>query len=82
MVIRIEFSKKFLYNIYRKWGEVRNMALFGEPTWPINSKSALIDYLGTAWVTLQLPVILAYLSKAEAVEDADELEALCNELGV
>ena len=48
----------------------------------INTKSELIDYLGTAWATMHNPLILEYLSRAEQVSSPEELEALCQELGV
>lgn len=48
----------------------------------INTKSELIDYLGTAWITMRSPIILEYLSRAEQVQTPEELEELCQELGV
>lgn len=48
----------------------------------IQTKQELIDYLGTAWVKMKQPIILYYLSRAEAVETSEELEELCKELGV
>ena len=48
----------------------------------INTKSELIDYLGTAWMTTHNPLILEYLTRAEQVSSPEELDELCNELGV
>lgn len=59
------------------------MAKFGEPQYVINTKSELIDYLGTAWTVMNHnPLILMYLSRAEAIETPEELDELCDELGV
>ena len=48
----------------------------------IQSKSELIDYLGTAWIETHNPLILMYLSRAEEITTPEELEKLCQELGV
>lgn len=48
----------------------------------INTKSELINYLGTAWTTTHNPLILEYLTRAEQVSSPEELEELCQELGV
>ena len=48
----------------------------------ITSKSELIDYLGTAWTTTHNPLILEYVTRAEQVSSPEELEELCQELGV
>lgn len=48
----------------------------------INSKSELINYLTTAYLTLRTPLILEYLTRAEQISSPEELEELCQELGV
>lgn len=48
----------------------------------INSKSELMSYLGTAWMNTHNPLILEYLTRAEQVSSPEELEELCQELGV
>ena len=48
----------------------------------VNSKNELIDYLGTAWTETHNPLILMYLSRAQEIQTPEELEELCEELGV
>jgi len=48
----------------------------------IRTKNDLINYLGTAWMNTHNPLILEYLTRAEQVSSPEELEELCQELGV
>ena len=58
------------------------MSKFGTPAYQINTKSELIDYLGTAWTVTKSPLALMYLSRAEEISTPEELDELCNELDV
>lgn len=58
------------------------MCMFGQPANWINSQSDLINYLGAAWLQTHHPLALMYLSRAEAIQTSEELDELCDELGV